>query len=238
MKNWTWVCVFMCVWVRRVKCIICFLKASKTRWGLTWSAKTWTCPLTWRSSSRARSCCPPTSKPGSSLWPSSRSVRDNEDEVFLKSDPSEVYNHVESTVLKLYLCYTICILRCALGALMLRCIWCHRASVQFTFTARQDVTCEDSIFFFFPLYVLVSHHFLFPDRQNVRSFRTVDSLLCCTSVLMWICLSRRGRRKTSETCSGTKCRKTLGTHNHADKNPFIKNNVSFPSLYCITVGSY
>ena len=126
MKNWTWVCVFMCVWVRRVKCIICFLKASKTRWGLTWSAKTWTCPLTWRSSSRARSCCPPTSKPGSSLWPSSRSVRDNEDEVFLKSDPSEVYNHVESTVLKLYLCYTICILRCALGALMLRCIWCHR----------------------------------------------------------------------------------------------------------------
>ena len=93
-------------------------------------------------------------------------------------------------------------------------------------------------FFFFPLYVLVSHHFLFPDRQNVRSFRTVDSLLCCTSVLMWICLSRRGRRKTSETCSGTKCRKTLGTHNHADKNPFIKNNVSFPSLYCITVGSY
>lgn len=112
----------MYVWVRQVKCIVRLLKASKTRWGLTWSAKTWTCPLTWRSSSRTRSCCPATSKPGSSLWPSSRSVRDNEDEVFFKSDPSEVYNHVESTVLKLYGCYTICILRCALGALMLSCV--------------------------------------------------------------------------------------------------------------------
>ncbi len=208
-----------------IKFVFCLFKAWKTRWCLTWSAKTWTFPLMWRSSSQRRSACLTTLKPGSSLWPSSKSVRDNEDEVkglgfFRLPSLFEIKSlrwSLQSWWIDCIEAVCMCDIICILHIFMQRCAFLRALMLSFTVPQKKCAvhTCLKMwtlrIFFF----IICSCFVLFSIFLSINMYRVSVQLKVFLLALDLSCefICPKEAEKKSEFYSGTKYGITLGTSN-------------------------